>query len=74
MQDITKTAPNNEEHLSEELPPRYVSAAVISRKYNITTRFVLAMAADGRLPCLRIGKRTVRFSENAVAATFHLGK
>lgn len=47
---------------------RYVSAEVIAKKYSITSRYVLLLAAEGKIPSLRLGKQCVRFSLEDVAA------
>ena len=61
MQQITNERPNH------ETSERYVDARFLSKKYRVSSRLILVMAAEGRLPCVRIGKRCVRFSETAVA-------
>lgn len=61
MNSIPHTPPD------KEAPPRFVEARFIAKKYNITGRYVLMMAAEGRIPCLRIGKKCVRFCEAEVA-------
>jgi len=43
-----------------------VCAKFLAEKYNVSTRMILRMAAQRRLPNLRIG-RCVRFNEVAVA-------
>ena len=50
-----------------------VTASFIARKYKISSRYVLLMAADGRIPSIRIGKKCVRFSEAAVAEVLEGG-
>ena len=47
---------------------RFVDARVIARHYSVTSRYILQLAADGRIPSLRVGKKCVRFNESAVAA------
>ena len=52
---------------SENSETHYVKAEVIARRYAITSRFVLMLAAQGKLPYIRIGSKSIRFSEEAVA-------
>lgn len=62
IQPIQNTS--NESH-----PPKvYVDANVIGGTYSMTGRYVLKLAAEGKIPCLRIGKKCVRFDLAAVAA------
>lgn len=51
-------------------PARYVSAEVIAKNYSVTTRYVLHLAAEGKIPSLRLGKQCVRFCPEDVAAAF----
>lgn len=44
-----------------------VSAETIAAHYSITGRYVLQLAAEGRIPCLRLGAKCVRFSPSEVA-------
>lgn len=52
---------------SQEAADRFVDARIIAKKYNISPRYVLIMAAEGRIPSLRLGRKCVRFNEQAVA-------
>lgn len=49
-----------------EASDRCVDAHFLAKKYNVSSRLILLMAADKRIPSLRIGK-CVRFIEGAVA-------
>ncbi len=60
METTTKTLPIHE---SSE---RYVDACFLAKKYTVSSRLILLMAADKRLPSLKIGN-CVRFNEAAVA-------
>jgi hypothetical protein len=45
-----------------------VNADAIGARYGVTGRYILKLAAEGRIPCLRIGlRKCVRFSAKAVA-------
>jgi excisionase family DNA binding protein len=46
--------------------PLCEDAKFLAEKYNVSTRLILLMAADNRIPKIRIG-RCVRFNEAAVA-------
>jgi len=48
--------------------PEYVSCHVIAARYSMSWRYVLRLAADGRIPCLRLGRKCVRFNIAAVEA------
>lgn len=67
MNPITNKAIDKEE------APTFVDAASIAKRYKITTRYVLQMAAEGRLPHLRLGKKCIRFSLQAVAEVLEGG-
>lgn len=45
----------------------HVNADAIGEIYGITGRYVLQLAAEGKIPCLRLGKKCVRFNPEAVA-------
>ena len=53
---------------SEPSPKQYVSAPVIAKRYNVTARYILQMAAANKIPSLRISSKCVRFDAAAVAA------
>ena len=57
--------PQIEEH--QDSKRRFVDARVIAKKYSITSRYVLQLAAEGRLPHLRLGRKCIRFVEDDVA-------
>lgn len=45
----------------------HVNADSIGATYGVSGRYVLKLASEGRIPCLRIGKKCVRFNPKAVA-------
>lgn len=47
--------------------PVYVNSSTIAARYGVTSRYILQLAADGVIPCLRLGKQCVRFNPDAVA-------
>jgi hypothetical protein len=51
----------------------FVSAEVVAKRYGVTSRAVLLWAAQGIIPCVRIGPKTVRFSLGAVRAVVEKG-
>lgn len=51
-----------------EVTPDFVAAPVIARRLSVTPRYVLQLAEQGRIPCVRLGRKCVRFDANAVAA------
>jgi excisionase family DNA binding protein len=51
----------------------FVNANVIAAQYGVTGRYVLQLAAAGKIPSLRIGRKCVRFDEAAVAEALGLG-
>ena len=48
--------------------PEFVAAPAIARRLSVTARYILLLADAGRIPCIRLGKRCVRFSPGAGAA------
>ena len=60
-----KTLPTKE---TIEQAPALVAAPVIARRISATPRYILQLAAAGRIPCVRIGQKCVRFEPQAVAA------
>lgn len=46
---------------------RFVDARYLAKKYNVTSRYILRLAAEGRIPCLALGRKCKRFDEAAVA-------
>jgi len=51
-----------------EATPDFVPAPVIAHCLSVTGRYVLQLAEEGRIPCVRLGKKCVRFNPVAVAA------
>jgi len=60
-----KTLPTKE---TIEQAPALVAAPVIARRISATSRYILQLAAAGRIPCIRIGAKCVRFEPQAVAS------
>ncbi len=50
-----------------EHAPKFVNAGVIAAHYGVTSRYILQLAAAGKIPSLRISNKCVRFDETAVA-------
>ncbi len=65
MGNVMKTLPTKE---TIEQAPALVAAPVIARRISATPRYILQLAAAGRIPCVRIGAKCVRFEPQAVAA------
>jgi excisionase family DNA binding protein len=59
-----KTSPLKE---TNEQAPELVAAPAIARRMSVTGRYILQLAEQGRIPCVRIGPKCVRFSPDAVA-------
>jgi len=55
---------------SREPAVQFVTAEFIAQKYKVSSRLVYLKAADGSIPCVKIGKRCIRFSESAVASAW----
>lgn len=62
------------DHTTEMKEPanRFVGARFIARKYAVSERHVLLLAAAKKIPSIRVG-RCIRFSEAAVAAALEGG-
>lgn len=52
----------------EQAAPELVAADVIARRMSVTGRCVLKWADENKIPCVRLGKKCVRFFPNDVAA------
>ena len=50
-----------------EHAPEYVAAPIIAKRFSVTSRYVLQLAAAGKIPCIRLGFKCVRFNLQAVA-------
>jgi len=50
-----------------EHAPEYVAAPIIAKRFSVTSRYVLQLAAAGRIPCIRLGFKCVRFNPAEVA-------
>ena len=50
-----------------EHTPEYVAAPVIAKKLSVTSRYILQLAAAGKIPCARLGQKCVRFNIAEVA-------
>lgn len=57
---------DNLDKINRERAETYVSADIIAKRYSVTSRAVLLWAAQGIIPSIRIGNKTVRFSLLAV--------
>ena len=55
-----------------EQAPEFVAAPAIARRLSVTGRYILQLADAGKIPCVRLGKKCVRFSPPAVAAALGL--
>ena len=55
------TPPNN------EACENYVDARHLAKKYRVSSRHILILAEDNRIPSLRLSPKCIRFSEAAVA-------
>lgn len=47
--------------------PDFVDAGWIASRLSVCSRYVLQMADEERIPCLRLGAKCVRFSPDEVA-------
>ena len=45
---------------------KYLSAEEVAERLSLSRKTVLEFARKGTLPCIRIGKNVVRFSESAL--------
>lgn len=52
---------------------KFVTADEIGEHYSCSGRYILKLAAKGKVPSLRLGKRCVRFEFDAVAAALEGG-
>jgi len=64
------TQPNKAGEQSE----KFVSAEVVAKRYSVTSRAVLIWAANGIIPSIRIGNKTVRFNMAQVRAALEGGQ
>ena len=46
--------------------PLVVPASRIARRLSVTERYIHVLAAEGKIPSVRFGKRCIRFNEEAV--------
>ena len=46
----------------------YVSAEKVARRYGVSQRYILKLAAEDKIPSLRIARKCIRFDLEAVAA------
>lgn len=58
---------------SGELNESFVTAEDIAKRYKVTSRAVLTWAAQGVIPSIRIGNKTIRFKLSAVKAALEGG-
>jgi hypothetical protein len=52
---------------NSEPSARIVDARFLAKKYKVSTRHILLLAADERIPSFRIGTKCIRFHEDTVA-------
>lgn len=57
-----------------EQSEKFVSAEVVAKRYSVTSRAVLIWAANGIIPSIRIGNKTVRFNMAQVRAALEGGQ
>lgn len=50
-----------------EQTPEFVAAPIIAKRFSVTSRYILQMAAAGKIPCIRLGFKCVRFNPAEVA-------
>jgi hypothetical protein len=48
----------------------FINAVQVAQIYGVTSRFILQLAAEGKIPCLRLAKKCVRFESEKVAEAF----
>lgn len=53
---------------NERAEPRLVNADTVAARYGVSGRYILQLAAQGKIPSLRLGRKCVRFDPDAVAA------
>ncbi len=58
---LTKQPPNSQTSAA------FVDARHIAARYSVSPRQILLMAADNRIPCLKLGKKCIRFNEADVS-------
>ncbi|MCH8269997.1 MAG: helix-turn-helix domain-containing protein [Planctomycetes bacterium] len=49
-------------------PRRLLTPAELSERFGLKENTIRRWARDGRIPCVRLGSRTLRFDPDAVAA------
>jgi excisionase family DNA binding protein len=61
----------HEAHANEvnEHTPVYVRAHEIARPLSVTSRYILQLAAQGKIPSVRLGHKCVRFNLAEVSQT-----
>ncbi len=47
----------------------YLTAVELARQFRLTVETVRQLARDGRIPCIRLGPKIIRFDPQAVAQT-----
>jgi len=47
--------------------PKYISSEKIAEQLSVTSRYILQLAAQGKIPSVRLGHRCVRFNIAEVA-------
>lgn len=48
--------------------PDYLTASDLAKRFSLNVETILQMARDGRIPCIRISSKVIRFDPQSVAA------
>jgi hypothetical protein len=73
LRKVGGVKPNTHTSPNSAAPAQFVDCRYLARKYGVSPRYILMLAdpncdAEKKIPCIRLGKKCVRFSEAAVAA------
>ncbi len=68
QQNIRNTQDTDSVEVGGKSIKEHVNADSIGATYGVSGRYVLKLAAEEKIPCLRIGKKCVRFDPQAVAS------
>lgn len=49
----------------------WATSTQIAETYKVSPRYILQLAAEGKIPCLRLGRKCVRFDSTKVAAAIN---
>jgi excisionase family DNA binding protein len=47
---------------------QWLTSTEVSKMFNISSNVLLRWTREGKLPCIRINKRVIRFRKEAIAA------